>query len=174
MISLFDASIFNFINHGLNNSFFNFIMPIITYLGSGEFVLVIGVILLFSKKKEVKVLGILLIAGMTISYYAVNALKLIVARPRPFLVLPNVMVLGHAGHDPSFPSGHATTVFMAAALLSSRFKKYAVFYLAAALVCFSRVYVGVHFPTDVLGGAIVGTLIGLVLIYTTKYLFASK
>ena len=171
-MNLFDTAAFDLINHMISNRFFDFIMPLITRLGSGGFVFAAGVLLLFSRKKETKTLGILLIAGLAISYYAVGALKAIAARPRPFSVLSNTIVLCYTEKGLSFPSGHATTAFMAAALFSSRFKCYPVFYLVAALVGLSRVYMGVHFPTDVIGGAIIGCVIGWFSIYTAKKICA--
>lgn len=167
-MNLFDIPIFDLINHMMSNRFFNFIMPLITCLGSRGFVFAAGVLLLFSRKKETRALGILLIAGLVVSYYAVGALKVIAARPRPFSVLSNAIVLGYAEKGLSFPSGHTATAFMAAALFSNRFKCYPVFYLVAALVGISRVYIGVHFPTDVIGGAIIGCLMGWFLIYAAS------
>jgi undecaprenyl-diphosphatase len=168
MIQHFDITVFHFINHSLSNPVFNFIMPLITRLGTKEFVIIIGLALLFSKKKETKRLGILLIAGIVLSYFAVNILKHIVARPRPFVSLKGVILLGHASKDFSFPSGHATLSFATASLFAYRYGRYIIFYLLAALVCFSRIYVGVHYPTDVIGGAIVGIVIGLVIINIAK------
>lgn len=170
---LFDISVFNFVNHTLSNQFFNFIMPVISRLGGGELYLALGLLLLFSRKKEFKLLGILLIAGLTISYYTVAFLKILVARPRPFIELANVILLGPLEKNYSFPSNHAVTAFMAAILLSNRFKKQAIFYLLAALMAFSRVYMGVHYPSDVLAGAVIGYLIGWFLVKVDRYLVHS-
>lgn len=165
MMHFFDLPIFNFINHTLSNQPFNFIMPIISRFGGGELYFIIGALLLFSKKRENKMLGIFLIAGLTVSYYIVGFLKVMIARPRPFIGLTNVILLTTMEKTPAFPSNHAVTAFMTASLLVNRFRKHILFYSLAALVAFSRVYIGVHYPSDVLAGAVIGCLIGWFLNY---------
>lgn len=82
-------------------------------------------------------------------------IKLAVGRARPHLE-PLLAV----PHDPSFPSGHTTTSFAGATMLSALAPRaWPLFYLLAAAIGFSRIYVGVHWPLDVLGGAVLGTLL---------------
>jgi undecaprenyl-diphosphatase len=168
---LFDLPIFNFVNHGLSNHLFDVIMPTISRIGQGELYFLIGIVLLFSKKREFKMLGIILLAGLTVSYYMVGTLKIFVARPRPFVTLTNVVLLGAMDKTPSFPSGHAASAFMVAVLLSSCFKRHILFFLLAALIAFSRVYVGVHYPSDCIAGAVIGIVIGL---FLTRTLYAIR
>jgi undecaprenyl-diphosphatase len=96
---------------------------------------------------------------------AVNhVIALFWARPRPFTAHPAVHVLLSRSTDPSFPSDHAAAAFAIAAvaiLVRPRLGVAAV--VLACLVAYARVYVGVHYPGDVLGGALVGVVVGIVL-----------
>jgi undecaprenyl-diphosphatase len=93
-----------------------------------------------------------------------SGLKSLTDRPRPPLRYAEPKTLVPLPHDSSFPSGHAATSFAAATMLSFGFPRLAPFlFVLAAAVAFSRVYVGVHYPLDVLGGAALGALIAVAL-----------
>lgn len=99
-----------------------------------------------------------------------NFLKEIVARPRPCHTLPDLGHITNCSNSFSFPSNHATNLFTAATVTSLCFKKMAfIAYTCALLVGYSRVYLGVHYPSDILGGAIWGIMMG-----TLGYLFYKK
>jgi len=89
------------------------------------------------------------------------AIKAGVERPRPSATVPEADPLMGAGGW-SFPSGHAATAFAGAVVLAFLWRRgAALFFLLAAAIAFSRVYVGVHYPGDVLAGAALGTAVGL-------------
>jgi undecaprenyl-diphosphatase len=91
-------------------------------------------------------------------------LKKFVDRPRPFVRYAEPKVLVPIPHDPSFPSGHSSTSFAAATMLSLAFPGFApILLLLAAAVAYSRVYVGVHYPIDVIAGAALGALTAIAL-----------
>jgi undecaprenyl-diphosphatase len=93
-----------------------------------------------------------------------GALKLWVARDRPPLADPDPEPLVHLPVTHSFPSGHATVSFACAAVLALAVPRLrAPLFLLAALIAFSRVYVGVHYPFDVVAGAVLGVLIAIAL-----------
>jgi len=88
-------------------------------------------------------------------------LKEVIARPRPCNALPDMeMIIGCSGSF-SFPSNHAGNTFAAATLIGLCFRNTTLLAFAfALLVCYSRVYLKVHYPADVLAGALYGSLIG--------------
>jgi len=107
--------------------------------------------------------------AVAVSDWLAMGLKALVDRPRPPLRYVEPKVLVPLPHDASFPSGHAATSFAAATMLSFASPRLApIFYLLATAVAFSRVYVGVHYPLDVIGGAALGTLVALGVRYVVR------
>jgi undecaprenyl-diphosphatase len=99
-------------------------------------------------------------AAQLISY----GLKEGIGRERPPEVYAAPKPLVHVPHDGSFPSGHASTSFACATMLAFSAPRAApAFFVLAAAIAWSRVYVGVHYPLDVLGGAVLGVLISIAL-----------
>ena len=160
-----DSQVFFFVNRTCACPVVDLVMPVATLLGSGEFIFAVAIILIvLARKKDKRQAGILLLAGLSVDYYAVYLLKNWVARPRPFVTLADVHLVGAADKSFSFPSGHAAVAFMAAVVLSKYFKRPALFFGIAALVALSRVYLGDHYPTDVISGAALGAIIGYALV----------
>ena len=160
-----DVRLFYLLNNGFINPFFDLIMPLAGVLASGEFLALVGMVLFVSRRKEYKTAGLLLLAGLTLSYNITFILKYLAARPRPYMFLAGVHLLAESD-GPSMPSGHAVMAFMAATVIAPAVKKYvaAIVFAIAAIAAFSRIYMGVHFPLDVLAGAIIGSILGYILI----------
>ncbi len=110
-----------------------------------------------------KVIAVLALTVGLSDVLAYRGVKTFVKRPRPFQNLEIsswVRKVGDA-QGPSFPSNHAANCFAAAVVLAWYFKRVGnIFYILAALVAISRVALGVHYPSDVLGGAILGITVG--------------
>ena len=95
-----------------------------------------------------------------------TVLKFIIGRPRPEDVRTVYVPVESLYQSYSFPSGHASRGFAAALFLSYRFRRWTVpLYGYAILIGVSRIYVGAHYPSDVLGGAILGSLVALLVIW---------
>jgi undecaprenyl-diphosphatase len=104
-------------------------------------------------------------AGVYLADLLALLVKVITDRQRPYLDQPEPEPLVRAAFDLSFPSGHASTAFCGATLLTAYAPRLGLpLYLLAAGVAWSRVYVGVHYPLDVFAGALLGFLLGLALL----------
>lgn len=163
-----DYSIFKIINLGYHNYFLDGITRLISLFGGGEFLFPAAIVLFFLKKKGARSFGILLFISLFISYGIVFVLKAWIARLRPEFIFPAVHALVHE-RGFSFPSGHTTNAFMTATLLSRYIKRFYFFYIIAVTIGFSRIYLGVHFPSDVVAGAVIGTFLGYSILRVTTY-----
>lgn len=164
MIQALDTKLFFFINKGLSHPLLNIIIPAVTMIGTGEFISLVGLALLFSRHRSRRWSALILFAGIIVTYFVVYFLKAWVARPRPFAALSGVNLLMKAKGF-SFPSGHATMAFMSQTVLWRVFKKWRIaLFMLALSVGFARVYAGVHYPLDVLAGIIIGIGIGYALL----------
>lgn len=156
-----DWSIFVFINHGMRTALLDYPMVFFTLLGYGHVLaLVVGVVLyLYDRRRFWQNFIFFIIAGM-VGGIVIQLLKFVIGRPRPLAALNEVRVLLTPLRENSFPSGHTQAIFTAAVFFIKEIKKYrAVFWGIAVAVGLSRIYVGVHYPSDVLIGALVGILV---------------
>ena len=171
-ITQLDTALFYFLNVKLQNGFFDFLMPILTNLDYWRIPLGLGVILLFVfGKKKGRIAVILLVLGITLSDQVCNNLiKPLVGRIRPCNVLENIHLLINCTKSYSFPSSHAMNMFTGVTLLSYSYRKIRVIlFIMAILVSYSRIYVGVHYPFDVLAGAILGVFCAFIILIVFKF-----
>lgn len=164
----FDWAVFKFFEK-LWNPVLDVIMSVITYLGDdGIFWIILGVCLLIPKKT--RRFGVYVLGGLAVAGFINNiCLKELIQRPRPFnfngwpeaFNYPNIVKKPSSW---SFPSGHTSSSFGAAfPLLLRAKKKYGIpAVILALLIGISRIYVHVHYPTDIIGGIIVGIIGGLI------------
>ena len=162
-----DTRLFYWINQDLRNPFFDWLMPLITEFDHWKwFLLSAWMILFIWGNREVKISLVLLalLVGL-LDYSNSFFFKHLFARPRPCNVLPHVHLFWPCPRSYSFPSNHAANIFGAAVFLVYFFRKGIWPLLAMAfLVGYSRIYVGEHYPLDVIGGALLGALGALLMI----------
>ena len=128
------------------------------------FIYILGgvALLLFRKNLQRAVWAIL--AVVLAKFGIAELIRLFWSRPRPF-VENNVNLLIEKTSEPSFPSGHASACFALSYIVYHYNKKAGiVFFVASFLVSIARVFVGVHWPSDILGGAVVGVFAGWIII----------
>jgi undecaprenyl-diphosphatase len=169
-----DVALFRWINQGSRNPFFDQVMPFITEFDHWRYpLLALWLILFFRGGRETKVTLLLVAALVGILDYSNSFFfKHLFARPRPCRTLVDVHVFWPCPRSFSFPSNHAANVFGAAFFLSGVYRPWApLLIFLALLVGYSRVYVGEHYPLDVLGGALLGALgAGLMLLVRREIL----
>ncbi len=165
----FDFEILFFIKNHIRNGFLDVIVPFYTNLGDDGIIwIVLGFVLLIPKKT--RKCGIMVLAALLVMLIVNNIiLKNIIARPRPCATYPELVELVKIPTSYSFPSGHTVSAMAVAFTIFLQHKKFGIVTLIFAfLMGLSRLYVGVHFPTDVFGGIIVGAVIAFAVYFAEK------
>jgi undecaprenyl-diphosphatase len=157
-ISHRDINILRIINNSWKCKFLDIIMPAMTYLGSFPFMFIFctGAFLLSST--YLHVMAIKAMISISISTGIGKLLKISVTRLRPFISIPNLNIKKIGIDEYSFPSGHTTGAFSLAVIIALYSPIFGFISIPLAFcVGISRVYIGVHYPTDVIMGIIIGT-----------------
>lgn len=165
-----DVNILLFVQEHLRFDFLTPILKFLTMLGDHG-MLWIGIALLLILIKRTRPIGATAGASLAINALLVNVLiKNIVARTRPYEVIDGLTRLVGEQSDFSFPSGHTSSAFSVAVVIFLLMpKKYGVpALIVATLIAYSRLYVGVHYPSDVIGGLIVGILVAVICVTVYK------
>jgi undecaprenyl-diphosphatase len=167
-----DGNVLLFMQTHFQLPLLNDIMILFTTIGNkGLLWIVMALLLLISKKT--RYIGVVTLGALVLSAIAGEGLlKHLVARPRPYTVFPGVQLLVAKATTSSFPSGHTTASFAAAFVLCRYLKPYApLFWTLAIVIAFSRLCLFMHYPSDVLAGAVLGLICGKVatLIYEQQF-----
>jgi undecaprenyl-diphosphatase len=128
-------------------------------------------------KKETRPMSYILFSAVIICALLVYCIKNTILRPRPFVMLglAEADLLVKEKPYTSFPSGHTTAAFTTATLLGYYFKKWLIPAFAAAVCAgLARIYLLVHYPSDVIAGAVIGVLISLSVIYISQQVMKKR
>ena len=170
-ITKIDFSILYYIQAHLRCAFLDFLMPLLGLMQEGGMVwIVISIILICFKKTRYCGFAILLAMGID-TLITEFTLKNIICRVRPCNIDFSIKMLVSRPYSYGFPSNHSASAFAAATalLVTLKKKRWAILgYILATAIALSRLYVFVHFPSDVLVGAIVGSLIALLVCFLMK------
>jgi undecaprenyl-diphosphatase len=187
VIQSWDTSLFHWINNSWRNEFFDWLMPTVSRFQNFQYILLVLVILLLWKggvKGRIFVAAALVLLAITDRGNS-DVVKHLFVRPRPYDTLVDIhvylkqhwmittpqMVARYTGTR-SFPSTHAVNVWAMAVLAGLFYRRWSIlFYCLAALICLSRVYVGHHYPLDVIGGATLGAAVAVAFYHGVRYAF---
>lgn len=159
----------DFIRNNISNPILDFIAILISSFGTLCILwAVLTVIFLIIKKT--RRLGVAMLISFALSFIIGSCIiKPVVARIRPYDVNTAIQLIVRPEMDYSFPSGHTLFAFSSATVIFMRYRKVGIFFLIfAVLMGLSRLYLYVHFPTDVICGALLGIIIGIASHYFEK------
>lgn len=168
-----DARIFLLFNlRGYHAKWMDRLMWLATQLGNiGTATAVASLFFLLNYRR----LAVEIILGTITLWLLVETIKVLTDRTRPFHILEGARVIGWREPGRSFPSGHTAQIFFLMTLLIHRFQPglwgTVALYAVAVLVGFTRMYVGAHYPRDVIGGAVLGSIWGILAILVDPFLF---
>jgi membrane-associated phospholipid phosphatase len=168
-----DAHVFMLSNlHGFRPRWLDRSMWLATQLGNmlAAFALALTFFLLSYRGMALEI-----VLGTLTLWLLVELVKVLTDRERPYLALEGVRVIGWRERGRSFPSGHTSQTFFLITLVTHRFPLglgiIAALYLFALFIAFTRLYVGAHYPRDVLGGAVLGSIWAALAALVEPYLF---
>lgn len=160
-----DLTIFYFLNHSLSIGFLDKFFSIITNVNNWyiAYIILLGIsYFMGGRKGKIAAIGVIILILIT-DQTGAHLLKELIHRVRPCNALPDAVApLGCTGSY-SFPSNHALNNFAAAAFYYRLFPRLKwILFITASLIALSRVYLGLHYPSDILGGALLGIFLGYI------------
>lgn len=153
----FDNYLIELINNRIKNDLLDKFMYRITDLGGVIFTTVFASVLVIFGNDFIRLIGLEAMVVMILSQIVVQSLKLLLSRQRPYEIIEQLNTFGINLKDYSFPSGHTTASFSIATVIALNIPIVSLLaFLVATIIGMSRIYLGVHYPTDVVAGIILG------------------
>lgn len=169
-VSASDTRFLFVINQQWKCRLLDFILPKITHLGGATFTLSFLFLLLIFNPYQTRLWSIDALLSLTLSHLVVHLIKKKYCRKRPYLKLPNINIWSNPLKDYSFPSGHTTAAFsIAIVFILSAPTLIFILLPLATIIGLSRIYLGLHYPTDVFIGALLGTISSLLAVYVFPF-----
>ncbi|WP_379132695.1 phosphatase PAP2 family protein [Paenibacillus sp. sgz500958] len=153
-----ERHLFQWINGRLHNRYLNFWLFYLTHIAGATSAIGINLLIWFFAPEPWRTTALQALIALAVSHIPVAIAKMLYPRMRPYLVLPGTNTFQNPLKDHSFPSGHTTAIF--AFTVPYMAAQPALTFLLLPLACtigFSRIYLGLHYPSDVLAGAVIGT-----------------
>lgn len=157
ILKRFDTHFIHLINTRIKNKYLDRIMIRVTDLGGAVFTTIFAMALVVFGSRQIKLMGLEAIVALSFGQIFVQSLKKLFSRERPYKILEQLHTFGIDLSDYSFPSGHTTASFSLATTIALNMPRFTILvFFMAIIIGMSRIYLGVHYPTDVAAGIILG------------------
>ncbi|MVO98740.1 phosphatase PAP2 family protein [Paenibacillus lutrae] len=153
-----EIRMFLYVNQRFRGKVLDAIVGTLTHLGGATATITVTLLLALFGNGAWQTTGIQALAALAVSHIPVALVKRFYPRRRPYLVIPNTRISMNPLEDHSFPSGHSTAIFAVTVPFVAAFPPLGFVLIPLALaVALSRMYLGLHYPSDCLAGALLGT-----------------
>lgn len=170
-----EFAVLDFIHNNIANPVLDFVAVFISSLGTMSILWVVLTAVLLINKKTRRLGAAMAVAVILVFIIGNLILKPMIARVRPYEINSTINLLVAKENDYSFPSGHTYFAFCCATVIFMRHKKVGTaFLIFAVFMGLSRLYLYVHFPTDVICGAVLGIIVGIAAHFIEKKLYSIK
>jgi len=159
---MLDSYLFNFINQSAGKwAWLDYIAMFFAKYFEYFLLLALLLFLVVNFKKYWHMAAEAVVAAVFTRFILAEIIRWLWFRPRPFIVENFIPLIDQSPKESSFPSGHASFYFALSTIVYCYNKKAGtIFYIASFLIVISRVFVGIHWPSDILAGAVLGVLVG--------------